>query len=530
MSARAFASRAISSRASSPNPQGRANRGSGIVGRFAPSPTGRLHLGNIASMLVAWLAARVQGGRVLLRIEDIDEPRAVKDADRWIMEDLAWLGLDWDGEPIWQSQRLDLYEQKLHGLEDLLIEGPEDGHFEGHAGLSGSAAPFRPAEHAVFPCFCSRRDLREASAPQGSDGFVIYPGTCRRFAADPPDPERLEHRHSLRLAMPRVGAPDEVQSFVDAVYGRQSWDLPRDIGDVVIRRSDRLFAYQLVVTIDDLEQGVTQIVRGRDLLRSTAVQMWIRRCLLAVGEGDRFAQQHDRPVVTDPLDPTAVPTPQAPEYLHIPLILGTDGRRLAKRDGALEVATLRRQGVPPDAVIGYLAAVLGLVPPHSRSERSRAGGNISASDFEPISAQDLLARLTPQALVHALKDGGRKRSVGPQDRRVDPRILTGAAGRAGDRLIRRRLVVHGRVQGVGFRWFAVQLAQRYGVTGWVRNDLRGSVTLEVQGTAGSVQRMAEAVGQGPSWSRVERVDSTGIPVRRDDHGFRVAYNHDRGER
>ncbi len=143
---------------------------SGIVGRFAPSPTGRLHLGNIASMLVAWLAARVLGGRVLLRIEDIDLPRAVPDADKWIMDDLHWLGLDWDGEPVWQSRRLDLYEQELHKIAVLRLLGPDGEPSD---------------ERAVFPCFCSRKDLREASAPQGSDGFVIYPGTCRHFASDP---------------------------------------------------------------------------------------------------------------------------------------------------------------------------------------------------------------------------------------------------------------------------------------------------------------------------------------------------------
>jgi glutamyl/glutaminyl-tRNA synthetase len=401
---------------------------SGIVGRFAPSPTGRLHLGNIASMLVAWLAARLEGGRVLLRIEDIDLPRAVKDADRWIMDDLHWLGLDWDGKPVWQSQRLDLYEQKLKELEGLRLFGA-DGEVSD--------------ERAVFPCFCSRKDLREASAPQGSDGFVIYPGTCRHYASDPAmtgsalSDGTISHRHSLRLAMPRPGAPGAVQRFVDALYGPQSWDLPRDIGDVVIRRSDGLFAYQLVVVIDDLLQGVTQIVRGRDLLRSTAVQMWIRRCLLAAGADEACAQPNIPPVVTDAdADglPSRAPTASSPMYLHTPLILGTDGTRLAKRDGALEVATLRQKGVPPEAVIGYLAAVLGLVPSRGESvdgtgsRHDCVGGSLSdpamtTAAFEPLSAQDLLAMLTPETLVTRLRGMEGK----PRDHVVDPTVIEEAA-------------------------------------------------------------------------------------------------------
>lgn len=425
-----------------------ATQASPIVGRFAPSPTGRLHLGNIASMLVAWLAARLLGGRVLLRIEDIDLPRAVPDADKWIMDDLHWLGLDWDGEPVWQSRRLDLYEQELRKIAGLRLLSPDGGPSD---------------ERAVFPCFCSRKDLREASAPQGSDGFVIYPGTCRHFTSDPAmtgialfddlsaltgrvgrgsaeegtaegrssDAGLLSRRHSLRLAMPRPGAPQGTQSFVDALYGPQSWDLPRDIGDVVVRRSDRLFAYQLVVVIDDLLQGVTQIVRGRDLLRSTAVQMWIRRCLLAAGEGDSYAQRYEGPVVTDPQAPDlpAVLSPAAPMYLHTPLILGTDGRRLAKRDGALEVATLREHGVPADAVIGYLAAVLGLQPrrdglrdnedngPRGTQGCFTASGPIT--DFEPISAADLLHSLTWDSLLARLcgADGE------PHDHAVDPQVV-----------------------------------------------------------------------------------------------------------
>ena len=229
-----------------------------VTGRLAPSPTGRMHLGNAYAALAAWLGARAKGGRVLLRIEDIDAPRVVKDADRWIMDDLAWLGLDWDGEPVYQSQRLDAYEEALRRLRE---------------------------QGLVYPCFCSRADIRAASAPNEGDGFLIYPGTCRRLpAAERESRVARGDRHSWRLAVPDAyaapdpascAAPDpdtsvmsehadsdisrvdraacdapteglpRVVCFDDRVFGPQRFDLPRQLGDVVVRRSDGLFAYQL---------------------------------------------------------------------------------------------------------------------------------------------------------------------------------------------------------------------------------------------------------------------------------------------
>ena len=318
-----------------------------VTGRLAPSPTGRMHLGNAYAALAAWLGARAKGGRVLLRIEDIDAPRVVKDADRWIMDDLAWLGLDWDGEPVYQSQRLDAYEEALRRLRE---------------------------QGLVYPCFCSRADIRAASAPNEGDGFLIYPGTCRRLpAAERESRVARGDRHSWRLAVPDAyadpdpascAAPDpdtsvmsehadsdisrvdraacdapteglpRVVCFDDRVFGPQRFDLPRQLGDVVVRRSDGLFAYQLAVSVDDMAMGVTQIVRGRDLLRSTAIQLYVRRCLGA----------------TD-----------TPEFAHLPLIDAADGRRMAKRLNSLDLGAMRERGDDPRAVVGYCAWLLRLL-------------------------------------------------------------------------------------------------------------------------------------------------------------------------
>lgn len=300
-----------------------------VTGRLAPSPTGRMHLGNAYAALAAWLGARAAGGRVLLRIEDIDAPRVVKDADRWIMDDLAWLGLDWDGDAVYQSQRLDAYEEALRRLRER--------------GL-------------VYSCFCSRADIRAASAPNEGDGFLVYPGTCRRLSAEERESRVARgDRHSWRLAVPEMADSSDcaslhvgdtahavpsaglprVMRFDDRVFGLQRFDLPRQLGDVVMRRSDGLFAYQLAVSVDDMAMGVTQIVRGRDLLRSTAIQLYVRRCL-----GSR----------------------DTPEFAHLPLIDAADGRRMAKRLNSLDLGTMRERGDDPRAVVGYCAWLLRLVP------------------------------------------------------------------------------------------------------------------------------------------------------------------------
>lgn len=294
-----------------------------MTGRFAPTPSGRMHMGNAYAMLAAWLSARARHERILLRIEDIDAPRAVPDADRWIMDDLAWLGLDWDGEPVYQSQRLDLYEAVFRRLRDA-------------------------ATSPLYPCFCSRAEIRAASAPQEGDRFIIYPGTCRRLLERDPHEVRRRlaagARHSWRFAVPPAGTPQSQILFDDRVFGAQNFDLGAELGDVVLRRSDGLFSYQLVVTVDDLLMGVTDIVRGRDLLRSTALQIAVREQLLELGVGSADL-------------PAAVP-----EYAHLPLLDNAAGVRLAKRTRSLDLGVLRTQGVRPQQVIGYCAWALGLVP------------------------------------------------------------------------------------------------------------------------------------------------------------------------
>lgn len=211
-----------------------------VTGRFAPSPTGRMHLGNMMSALLSWLSARSKGGRWLLRIEDIDTGRSRREYADMLMDDLMWMGLTWDGEPVFQSQRSHIYEEYYNRLKA--------------AGLT-------------YPCYCTRADLLAASAPHESDGRVVYPGTCRGRAPQPgPSATRLI-------------VPDEVITFTDGHYGEQSVDLKRQVGDFVIRRRDGGWAYQLAVVVDDALTGVNEVVRGCDLLLSSPQQIYLARLL-----------------------------------------------------------------------------------------------------------------------------------------------------------------------------------------------------------------------------------------------------------
>lgn len=293
------------------------------VGRLAPSPTGPAHLGIAQTALVAWLDARAHDGRLLLRIEDVDTPRVVPGAETDLLRDLAWLGLDWDGPVLRQSARGAAYRDALARLDAL---------------------------GRVFSCTCSRKEIRAASAPHGprEDG-PRYPGTCRGGAR--PRPDRTP---AIRFRT----RPEDRTVHVDRRLGRLEQDVDAAVGDFVLRRADGLWAYQLAVTVDDLAQGVSCVVRGADLLGSTPRQLTLRRAL----------------------DPEAPPL----ETLHTPLVLGPDGRRLAKRDGATAIAARRAVGEPPEHLVGEMAAALGLLPAP-----------------EPIAARDLVApwraRLVPQA-------------------------------------------------------------------------------------------------------------------------------------
>ncbi len=347
-----------------------------MPGRFAPTPSGRMHIGNIYAMLGAWLSARGRGDEIFLRMEDIDEPRVVPGAADAMMDDLRWLGLDWDGDPAFQSQRHEIYEEALRCLQNSSV--PQDAtpmdsmqqesisrnridpHAESHA--EPYAEPHsRRNPPLIYPCFCSRADIRAASAPQEGDRFMVYPGTCRRLAAHEPQQmqERLNRgdRHSLRIALP-FDSHTSV-AFHDEIFGRQTFDLHRDIGDTIVRRADGLFSYQLVVVVDDLTMGVDDIVRGRDLLRSNALQIYIRTQLVEAG----FA-----PAVQ-------------PRYTHLPLIDNSAGQRLAKRERSLDMGILRNNGATAEQIVGYCAWLLGLQSRQS-SEPQPMSANEALHEFQ----------------------------------------------------------------------------------------------------------------------------------------------------
>lgn len=279
-----------------------------IVGRFAPSPSGRMHLGNVFSCLCSWLSARSQGGRIMLRIEDLDDRCKRPELAAQLINDLAWLGLEWDEGPYYQHNRLNLYESALRQLQD--------------AGLT-------------YPCFCTRAELHAASAPHASDGTPIYRGACRGLSA-----EEIARRSALRAPATRLRVPtvddlaDDVIEFVDRTYGAQCEALATECGDFLVRRSDGVFAYQLAVVVDDAAMGVTEVVRGCDLLGSTPRQIYLQHLL-------------------------GLPTPH---YAHIPLLMSPDGRRLSKRDRDLDLGELRTRFGTPEALLGWLAGQTGIAP------------------------------------------------------------------------------------------------------------------------------------------------------------------------
>lgn len=273
--------------------------------RLAPSPTGALHVGNARTFLATWLLARGRGWRVLCRIEDIDGPRLKGGADAQALDDLAWLGLDFDAQPVWQSHTPRRY---LDAAEGLLAAG-----------------------HA-YPCVCTRSDVeRAASAPHASDGASVYPGTCRgRYA-------------TVSAAHDAAGRPPCVRfrlggtcSFHDLFKGPVTIDADT-LGDFPILKADGTPSYQLACALDDATSGVTHVVRGDDLLDSTPRQLAL---LGALGLADR-----------------------APAYCHLPLVLGPDGRRLAKRHGDTRLSAYRAAGTPASRVLHYLARTLGITDP-----------------------------------------------------------------------------------------------------------------------------------------------------------------------
>ena len=282
-----------------------------MTGRFAPSPSGRMHLGNVFSAMLAWLSVRSRNGEMVLRIEDLDPDRCRPEYAETLKDDLRWLGLDWDREQTPQSLRTAAYAREFDKLADL--------------GL-------------VYPCYCTRGELHAASAPHASDGRVLYAGTCRHLT----EAQRAE---KTKKPAWRLAVPDRVYGYTDGLQGYYEENLAAACGDFIIRRADGVYAYQLAVVTDDGDGGVTQVVRGMDLLDSTPRQLYLYE-LLGL---------------------------KAPEFYHVPLLTAPDGRRLSKREKDLDLGALRKTHTPEQLLgkLAHLAGVLDRPEPASAKEIAR---------------------------------------------------------------------------------------------------------------------------------------------------------------
>ena len=323
-----------------------------VKGRFAPSPTGRMHLGNVFAAIVSWLSAKAQGGYWLLRIEDLDPQRSHAEYAEMLMDDLLWLGLEWDegprvggpNGPYWQSQRGDFYEK---ALQELCQRG------------------------LVYPCTCTRADIMATQAPHESDGRVVYKGTCRPadsicwesvLAGTYHQTERGQGTAMSILNPPQSAAlrlmvpPQPLAEVycVDRHYGEVCENLASHCGDFIVRRRDGAWAYQLAVVVDDAYMGVTEVVRGRDLLLSAPQQMYVARLL-------GFSP---------------------PAFAHIPLLVNAQGQRLSKRDLSLDMGTLRAR-YSPEQLLGKLALLTGM-----------------ADDDTPLTARELLQGFSWERIPH----------------------------------------------------------------------------------------------------------------------------------
>ena len=265
------------------------------VGRFAPTPSGRMHLGNVFAALLAWLSVKSRDGEMVLRMEDLDTQRTSNEFADILREDLRWLGLSWDREQSPQSQRSAVYDRYF---EELRGRG------------------------LIYPCYCTRSQLHSVNAPHLSDGTYVYTGTCRNLTEPPKD----------RKPAWRVMVPDRLWTLEDIVQGHYELNLLTQCGDMVMRRADGVYVYQLAVTVDDGEAGVTEVVRGMDLLSSAPRQMYLQ---------ELFGFAH-------------------PAYAHVPMLLAPDGRRLSKRDRDLDLGELRKN-VSRETLLGTLAFAAGIL-------------------------------------------------------------------------------------------------------------------------------------------------------------------------
>ena len=269
-----------------------------VVGRFAPTPSGRMHLGNVFAALIAWCSVRSRDGEMVLRMEDLDTQRTSGEFAEILRDDLRWLGLDHDRETPPQSQRGNVYDRYFEMLREMDL---------------------------IYPCYCTRSQLHSVNAPHLSDGTYVYTGTCRDLTP--------EQRAAFgRKPAWRVRVPDKLWEHDDLVQGHYALNLATDCGDMVMRRADGIYVYQLAVTVDDGEAGVTEVVRGMDLLSSAPRQMYLQ---------ELFGFPH-------------------PQYGHVPMLLAPDGRRLSKRDKDLDLGELQKH-LSPERLIGILAFSAGLI-------------------------------------------------------------------------------------------------------------------------------------------------------------------------
>ena len=301
----------------------------GYIGRLAPSPTGALHLGNVRTFMIAYLRARSAGGKVIMRMEDLDHPKDKPGAAAQAIEDLKWLGFDWDEEYV-QSTRRAIYREVTEALF---------------------------ASGAIYPCVCSRRDVESAQSAPHAGEQLFYPGTCRgRFASFS---DAAEAKGATPVWRFRTAPGDKI-AFTDRFAGRYEQDVAATRGDFPLARDEDGAGYTLAATVDDLLMGVTEVVRGDDLLPATPAQILLTNALRAL-EPARFGA--------------------APEYFHVPLVVGPDGRRLAKRHGDTRVAFFRERGVPAARLLGYLASTCGWCEPG-----------------DSLTLADLLPRFTPATI------------------------------------------------------------------------------------------------------------------------------------
>ncbi len=293
------------------------------IGRFAPTPSGRIHLGNVFAFLIAWLSVKSRDGQIVLRMEDLDTQRTSAEFAATLRSDLRWLGLCWDEETAPQSQRSAVYDRYFEKLQDL---------------------------HLLYPCYCTRSQLHSVNAPHLSDGTYVYAGTCRSLTA-------AQRAAFDRKPAWRVAVPDRIWQFTDLLQGPHSENLATDCGDFVVRRADNVYVYQLAVTVDDGESGITEVVRGVDLLGSSARQMYLQ---------ELFGFAH-------------------PQYGHVPLLVAPDGRRLSKRDRDLDLGVLRRR-LKPEQLLGILACSAGLL---EKPIPISAGELAAGFSWEVLKRQDI---------------------------------------------------------------------------------------------------------------------------------------------